>query len=92
MIRYSIENNLVTLATLFDFRRAFDLIDHEALLQECRNMKFSPDAIKWVHSYISGRTHAVVCQDEQSDFLPVTSGVSQGSSPGPIFFSILINS
>ena len=92
MIRYSIENNLVTLATLFDFRRAFDLIDHEALLQECRNMKFSPDAIKWVHSHISGRTHAVVCQDEQSDFLPVTSGVSQGSSPGPIFFSILINS
>ena len=92
MIRYGIEKNLVTLATLFDFRRAFDSIDHEALLRECKNMNFSPDAIKWVHSYISGRTQAVVCQDEQSDFLPVTSGVPQGSSPGPIFFSILINS
>ena len=55
-------------------------------------MKFSPDAIKWEHSYISGRTQAVVCQDEQSDFLPVTSGVPQGSSAGHIFFSILINS
>ena len=92
MIRYGIEKNLVTLATLFDFRRAFDSIDNEALLPECRNMKFSPDAIKWVHSYISGRTQAVICQDEQSDFLPVTTGVPQGSSPGPIFFSILINS
>ena len=91
-IRYDIEKNLVTLATLFDFRRAFDSIDHEALLRECRNMKFSPDAIKWVHSYISGRTQAVICQDEQSDSLPVTSGVPQGSSPGPIFYSILINS
>ena len=75
------------LATLFDFRRAFDSIDHEALLPESRNMKFSPDAIKWVHSYISGRTQAVICQDEQSDFLPVIC-----SSAGPIFFSILINS
>ena len=92
MIRYGIEKNLVTLATLFDFRRAFDSIDHEALLRECRNMKFSPDAIKWVLSYTSERTQAVVCQDEQSDFQPVTSGVPQGSFPRPIFFSILINS
>ena len=92
MIRYGIEKNLVTLATLFNFRRAFDSIDHEALLRECRNMKFSSDAIKWVNSYTSGRTQAVVCHDEQSDFLPVTSGVPQSSSPGPIFFSILINS
>ena len=73
MIRYVIEKTLVTLATLFDFRRAFDSIDHEALLRECRDIKFSPDAIKWVHSYISGRTQAVICQDEQSDFLPVTT-------------------
>ena len=92
MIRYGIEKNLVTLATLFDFRRAFDSIDHEALLRECRNMKFSSDTIKCVHSYISGRTQAVVCENEQSGFLPVTSGIPQSSSPEPIFFAILINS
>ena len=45
-----------------------------------------------MHSYISGRTQAVVCNEEVSEFLPVTSGVPQGSSPWPIFFSILINS
>ena len=31
IIRYGIENNLVTLAMLFDFRRAFGSIDHMAL-------------------------------------------------------------
>ena len=92
MIRYGIENNLVMLVTLFDFRRAFDSIDHEALVTECRYMRFSANAIKWVHSYISGRTEAVVCNEEVSELLPVTPGVLQGSSPGPIFFSILINS
>ena len=91
MICYDIENNLVTLATLFDFRIAFDSIDHEALLVECRNMNFSTNAIKWVHSYISGRTEAVLCNVEASEFLPVISGVPQGSYPGPIFF-IPINS
>ena len=92
MIRYGIGNNLVTLATLFDFRRAFDSIDHKALLIECRNLNFSAYAIKWVHSYISGRTQAVVCNEEVSEFLPVTSGIPQGLSPGSIFFSILIYS
>ena len=45
-----------------------------------------------MHKYISDRTQAVVCNEEVSEFLPVTSSVPQGSSPGPIFFSILINS
>ena len=62
------------------------------LLLECRNMNFSLNAIKWAHSYIPGRTHDVVSRDERSKILPVTSKVLQGSSPGPIFFSILINS
>ena len=42
--------------------------------------------------YISGRTQAVVYNEEVSELLPVTLRVPQGSSPGPIFFSILINS
>ena len=94
MIRYGTEKILVTLATLFDFRKAFDSIDHEALLTECWNMRFTANVIKWVHSYIYiyGLTEAVVCNEDVSEFLPVTSGVPQGSSPGPIFFSILINS
>ena len=92
MIRYGIENNLVMLATLFDFRRAFDSIDREVLLTECRKMRFSATAIKWVHSYISGRTQTVVSYEEVSEFLPVISGDPQGSSTGLIFFSILINS
>ena len=92
MIRYGIEKNLVTLTTLFDFQRAFDSIDHEALLRECRYEIFAWRYQMGALSYISGRTQAFICQDEQSDFLQVTSGVPQGSSPGPIFFSILINS
>ena len=89
---YGIANNLVTLATLFDLRKAFDLIHHEALLIECGNINFSTNAIKCVHSYVSGRTQAVVCNEEVSEFLPVTSGVARGLSPGSIFFTIPINS
>lgn len=95
IIREGIENDLVTLCVLFDFKKAFDSLKHLKLLLALKRLKFSSNAIKWLHSYITGRLQTVLDKDNEntlSDYLKTTSGVPQGSSPGPVLFLALINS
>ena len=39
--------------------------------------------LAWFQSYLSGRRHRVVIDNESGDFLPVAPGVPQGSISGP---------
>ena len=92
-IRYGIENGLITLLVLFDFSKAFDSVDHSALLIELRKLGFNNDALKLCYSYLKGRRQAVINEiGDKSAFLGTSSGVPQGSSPGPILFAAVINS
>ena len=56
---------------------------------ECLGVK--GPLLAWLRSYLSGRRHRVVIDNEASDFLPVTSGVRQGSILGPLLFLVYIN-
>ena len=47
--------------------------------------------LAWFRSYLSGRRHRVVLDNESSDVLLVTSEVPQGSILGPLLFLIFIN-
>ena len=64
-IRNGIENGLVTVSVQFDFRKAFDSICHQSLLFELRSLGFSAGALRLIHSYITGRSHAVIDQDRK---------------------------
>ena len=48
--------------------------------------------LEWIRSFLSGRTQSVVVDGAESDTLPVTSGVPQGSVLGPAMFLVYINS
>ena len=92
-IRMGIDKGLVTILLLFDFKKAFDTVKHSTLLRVMREKNCSDRFIKWFFSYLSGRSQAILdMRGLLSEFVKLTSGIPQGSNPGPVAFLILINS
>ena len=75
----------------FDFSKAFDQVLHKKLLFMLKCLGIKGSLLAWFRSYLSGRRHKVVIDNLASDFLPVISGVPQGSLLGPLLFLIYIN-
>ena len=74
-----------------DFCKAFDLIDHNKLLENIKEMVVRSVLIRWFASYLNERSHFTQFGKEASDFVNVTRGVPQISKSGPIAFVIKIN-
>ena len=74
-----------------DFRKAFDLIDHNKLLETFIKIGVRPALVSWFASYLYGRSQMSSFQDTQSELRRVKGGVPQGSKLGPIAFILKIN-
>ena len=73
------------------FRKAYDLIDHNIMLENCCKIGIRPALVTWLASYLSGRTQVTKYGSEISDKRMVYGGVPQGSKIGPVVFIVCIN-
>ena len=87
----AIDRGLLNGIVLLDLRKAFDLVNHEILLEKLEIYGCSAGSMTWFASYLTGRKQMVSFRGHLSDIETVTVCVPQGSILGPLFFIIFMN-
>jgi hypothetical protein len=83
----AIESGKLALLALLDMSVAFDMVDHDILRHRLENAYgVKKDALKWISSYLAGRTQSVVRDGFCSPSVQLKYGVPQGSVLGPLLF------
>ena len=73
---------------MLDFAKAFDLINHEKLLVKFTANDVLPHILRWMGSFLLGRTQQVkICKTVSSVGNP-NGGVPQGTVSGPRHFTM----
>jgi endonuclease/exonuclease/phosphatase family metal-dependent hydrolase len=73
-----------------DWAKAFDCIPHDRLFAKLSNYHVRGNVLKWLKSFLSGRTQSVVFGGGCSASMPVPSGVPQGCVTSPLLFTIFM--
>ena len=75
----------------FDYKMAFDSVNHHLLIEKLKWYGISGKIIKWMEAFLSNRFQRVKIGNAKSSWRRVLSGTTQGSVIGVILFILYIN-
>ena len=87
----SLSKRQISLLLLIDFSKAFDMVEHQILLEKLNHYGIRGPVLKWLESYLSNRKQFVSINGSDSETSTLDYGVPQGSILGPLLFIIYIN-
>ena len=80
-----------TIAALCDLSKAFDVINHDIVLNKLFRYGIRGTANDWFKSYLSSRSQFVEIDGNISSSLPICCGVPQGSILEPLLYLNFVN-
>lgn len=90
-----IENNILvkmkTCCIFLDWGKAFDMVNHEKLLQILAALGFRGHSHLLFISYLTNRSFRIKHSNEYSKYCPILRGVPQGGILSPILYSLYVN-
>ena len=86
-LRLNTDSKKLSVLTLLDLSAAFDTIDHDILIDRLENwVGLSGPVLNWVRTYLTDREYFISLGEHRSNNVKLTTGVSQGSDLGCLFF------
>jgi len=86
-----IQDGCQTVVIYIDFSKAFDVVQHDKLFAKLRAFGIDGTLLTWIINLFANRTFQTRINDLLSAVRNLLSGVTQGSTIGPLMFLIYVN-
>ena len=91
IVTKQVDKGLPVDVVYLDFSKASDKVPHNRLINQIKAHGIGSFVANWIEIWLSNRYQRVVLNGYMSDWLPVLSGVPQGSVLGHMLFIVYIN-
>ena len=88
MLQNNLDDDYFPCCIFLDFSRVFDIVNHRILLDKFHSYEIRGNMHKLLTSYLQNRKQFTVCNNIKSQINTIVCGVQQGSTLGPLLFSL----